>query len=296
MSTGPLQHHLDHEGVDLAFVEWNPEARGRGPSLLLAHATGFHARCWDPVIARLDPVHVIATDARGHGHSANPEITHWGVFGEDLTAVVRHLGLERIVGVGHSMGGHALVDAAAACSDAFTRLLLIDPVIAPEESYQGPTAWSALPPGTVHPTAKRKNHFASPEAMIERFEDREPYSFFTREALEAYCRHGLVPAPDGDGYVLACPPTSEASVYMTSRTNKDVFESVRAIKIPVHVLRARITERLDMMDFTSSPTWPGLADAFADGHDEQRPELTHFIPMQDPDLTARRIREQLARA
>lgn len=295
MSHAPREHHLERDGVDLAFFEWNAEARGKGPSLLLAHATGFHARCWDPVVERLGGLHVVATDARGHGRSGKPEITDWTAFGLDLAAVIRHLGLERLVGVGHSMGGHALVDAAAACPDAFRQLLLIDPVIAPPETYDQ-SAWVPLPEGTVHPTAKRKNHFDSPEAMIERFRDRSPFSLFTPDALAAYCRHGLLPAPDGDGFVLACPPISEASVYMTARTNAGVFESVRSVRTPVRILRARRADRLDMMDFTTSPTWPGLADAFADGQDEYLPELTHFIPMQDPDLTAARILELVALA
>jgi len=35
---------------------------------------------------------------------------------------------------------------------------------------------------------------------------------------------------------------------------------------------------------------PELADAFEDGHDIHLPDLTHFIPMQRPDLVAKEIR------
>ena len=40
------------------------------------------------------------------------------------------------------------------------------------------------------------------------------------------------------------------------------------------------------MDFTASPTWPELARQFPHGQDVYLPELTHFIPMQDPGLVA----------
>ena len=43
------------------------------------------------------------------------------------------------------------------------------------------------------------------------------------------------------------------------------------------------------MDFSQSPTWEGLADAFPRGRDVYRPELTHFIPMQRPELVAAAI-------
>ena len=84
----------------------------REASLLLAHATGFHARCWDQVIAHLGERHVIAVDQRGHGRSDKMPITDWRVLGEDLDALVRALELRDLVGVGHSMGGHAMVEAA----------------------------------------------------------------------------------------------------------------------------------------------------------------------------------------
>jgi hypothetical protein len=48
------------------------------------------------------------------------------------------------------------------------------------------------------------------------------------------------------------------------------------------------------MDFASSPTWHGVAAAFPDGRDVYLPELTHFIPMQDPELTARFIVDEHA--
>jgi len=40
------------------------------------------------------------------------------------------------------------------------------------------------------------------------------------------------------------------------------------------------------VDFSASPTWPELADQFQRGQDVLLPELSHFIPMQDPSLVA----------
>jgi hypothetical protein len=56
----------------------------------------------------------------------------------------------------------------------------------------------------------------------------------------------------------------------------------------VTVLRARLPGPgpRDLTDFTASPTWPELASLFEQGRDVFLPELTHFIPMQDPELVA----------
>lgn len=292
-AAAPELFRVDAGDVGLACFEWNAELRGRGPSLLLAHATGFHARCWDPVIRRLAPHHVLAVDQRGHGRSDRCEITHWQVFGRDLAAVARALDLRDVVGVGHSMGGHALCDTAAAEASRFRRLVLLDPVIASPDDYGG--GWTVeLPGGEPHPTARRKRHFGSPQEMIDRFRDREPYAVFHPEALEAYCTWGLLPRSDASGYELACPPEIEASIYMTSRTNPGVHDSVRKLEIPVLVVRAKLPppDRTPM-DFSSSPTWTGLAGEFRNGRDLHLARHTHFLPMEIPDEIAARIEREV---
>ena len=284
----PVEHRLSVNGITVSVFEWYPNERGWGDTILFAHATGFHARCWDRVVARLGQRHVLAIDQRGHGRSDKPLPVHWQDFGRDLAGVLRTLNLVNVIGVGHSMGGHAMVDAAAAEHDRFRRLLLIDPVIASPAGYAKADPWGAALRGDIHPTAKRRNHWASPEEMFERFQNRRPFDTWDRDVLRDYCRFGLLPAADGAGYELACPPQFEAQVYMTSRGNGAVHDSIRAVKVPVLVVRAKEppTAR-DLMDFRYSPTWPELAGQFANGRELYMPEHTHFLPMEDPGLAAR---------
>jgi len=293
--TEPTPFRADTGEIELAGFEWNAARRGHGPTLLFVHATGFHARCWDPVVRRLGDRHMIAIDQRGHGRSAKHVIEDWRCFGEDLARLVRMLDLADVVGVGHSMGGHALVDAAAAEPARFVRLVLIDPVIAEAGAY-GAGGWTiSQGDAAPHPTARRKRVFESPEAMIERFRDRTPYRVFVPEALEAYCRFGLLPLEDGTGFELACPPEIEASIYMTSRSNAGVHDSVRALDLPVLILRARLpAPDRDEMDFSSSPTWPGLVGEFRNAREIHFEDRTHFLPMEIPEEVAELIRNELA--
>lgn len=293
----PSEHRVRANGIELAYFEWGRSFRGQEPTLLLVHATGFHARCWDPVVALLGDRHVVAVDQRGHGRSEKVAIEHWKVFGQDLAALVRALDLDDVVGVGHSMGGHALVDAASALPERFRALVLVDPVIAAPGEY-GAGGWtiSSLR-GEQHPTARRKRRFASPDAMIERFRDRAPYRVFQPQALHAYCTYALLPAEDGDGFELACPPEIEASIYMTSRTNRGVYASIRSLDIPVLILRAkRPPPDRSVMDFSSSPTWPDLAGEFRNGREVHFADYTHFLPMEIPERVAELILAESARA
>jgi len=74
---------------------------------------------------------------------------------------------------------------------------------------------------------------------------------------------------------------------MSSRTNPGVYASIRALEIPVLILRAKEPSAdRDVMDFSSSPTWPGLVDEFRQGSEVYLPDHTHFLPMEAPKLVA----------
>jgi lipase len=290
MTSEPAQRMLHVNGVELCYFERG--ARG-GPTLLLAHATGFHARVWDQTIAALPAGwrdgHVVALETRGHGRSRKEGPFDWRTCAQDLIAAVDALDLERIRGAGHSMGGHVLVLAAAARPERFERLVLIDPVIPPPPAAPRP-AGPMFDPAT-HPVARRRGTWESWEQMFQHFEHRHPYSLWRTDVLQDYCRFGLIPDANGSGLVLACPPLIEATFYSHSPfTDNHIYGVLAGVHHPVLVVRGRRHGDVrEQMDFANSPTWPDLAAAFPQGQDLYLPELTHFIPMQDPDLTARLI-------
>jgi pimeloyl-ACP methyl ester carboxylesterase len=287
MSKQPIERSFHGSQVRLSYFEWNPEHTA---TVLLVHATGFHARCWDRTVAELGGAYrVIAVDMRGHGRSDKREPYVWDSFGHDLQELVAALGLQDAIGVGHSMGGHCVTQVAARLPEAFCRLLLVDPVIFDPEAY-ATDRYRGFTTAEDHPVARRRNDWSSWQEMYERFRDRHPFSRWQPEVLEDYCRYGLLPKSDGQGYQLACPPVVEASVYL-GNTQTDVHELIPTIDLPVVVLRAppRAPEDAQVMDFSKSPTWPGLASRFRNGRDVYLADHTHFIPMEDPALVARFI-------
>ena len=278
----PREFRRDVNGVTIAGVEW----AGDGDPIFLAHATGFHARVWDEVVRRLPGRRVVAVDLRGHGRSSKPKPPYdWHEFAVDVAAVIDDLDLRRIIGVGHSMGGHTIVDAALQRSERFAALVLVDPTIfSPDRP--GP------PVGTFDFVLRRRNEWGLPEEMVERFAGRRPFDVWAPRALRDYARYGLLPAPSGDGYVLACPPEVESAVYegRDASPEHDVLSRVKQLTLPVRVLRVRHAAPDEKpAPFTTSPTMPALASLFPNGTDVALPHLSHFIPMQAPDLVARHI-------
>lgn len=279
-----------HPVNDIALAVHHWEGPEDAAPLVFAHATGFHGRVWDTVIAAFPDHPAHAIDLRGHGQSGGGPIADWRVVAADVAAVLAAEGIAGAVGIGHSMGAHTLLQVAADHPQAFTRLVLFDPVIlAPAFYAPGDPLFT---PDNPHPASRRKRDFPSVEAMIERFRARDPYDLFDPRVFEDYCRHGLVPAPTGEGFELACAPEVEASVYASSRSNGAILEAARRVEIPVLVVRA---QHGGEAGFKSSPTWPELASILPRGTDLYRPDMTHFHPFQDPADAARIIGEWIAR-
>lgn len=280
----PREHWLETPEGDICWFEWGD--RSERASLLLLHATGFHARLWDQVVAALPPgTHVIAPDHRGHGRSYRPAtLANWTATADVLLPLLDGLGGHPIVGCGHSMGAYILTRLASQRPAAFRHLVLIDPVIMDPAFYEGEAA-KAIPDPADHPVARRRNVWTDVEEMRARFADRPPYANWDPRVLADYCTHGLLPPADGAGLELACPPALEASVYQNAlRTSP--HEWLHYLATPSTVIRAPTGERGGALDFSLSPTWIGLGPAIGAERDELWAEHSHFIPMEAPARVA----------
>jgi pimeloyl-ACP methyl ester carboxylesterase len=277
----PCEFRLDIGDIELAGVKWP----GSGDPILLLHATGFHSRCWKQVVKQLPGRHIVALDLRFHGASGGDGKPDWGLMTDDVCQLIEKLDLKQIIGAGHSIGGHLMARAAARMPDRFRHLILIDPVIMSAEHYTQFRELSAAISASDHPVSRRKNQWRDANEMFERFQGRTPFSTWQPQVLRDYCDYALLPADDNAFRQLACDPVNEASIYLNQQGNEVIHEELTRIVTPVTLLRAAPGEN-GPTDLSSSPTWPGLAEALPDCREIYLPELNHFIPMQAPELVA----------
>ncbi len=283
----PLCRYVHIDDIDVCYFTWSGSNQS---TVLLVHATGFHARCWDSTVAELgSEFNVVALDMRSHGRTTTRGPYHWSRFGQDIQEFIRALDLSNLIAVGHSMGGHSIVQACAADPNRFKGLVLVDPVIPSPEALTAAKKFPSWSSVESHPVARRRNAWQSPGEMYEAFKHRHPFSLWTKRCLRDYCNWGLL-FNNSQHYELACPPKAEASIYMGSR-DTDLNHLFKHVRQPVCVMRAQpVTDNSQAMDFSKSPTWPNLYRQFSKGRDLYLPELTHFIPMQQPHLVAREIK------
>jgi pimeloyl-ACP methyl ester carboxylesterase len=285
MTRTPVQSQVMVRGLEIALWEWP----GEEPAVFFCHATSFHARIWDQVIAALPGRRCVAFDARGHGRSSKPALDAnqpyaWRNFGADVAALAKVLGLRGAVGVGHSLGAHSIALGAALEPQAFSALVLFDPVIRAHSEYRGPWGKSAF-------VTKRRNQWASAQEMFDRFADRPPFDSWDRRVLRDYCDYAL--EPSGGGYILACPPAVEASIYDDSTAvESNIYPEIATVHIPVHVIRAGSAhDPANVMG--ASVALPTLASHFAHGRDACLAEHSHFIPMESPTRAAKLVANAL---
>jgi pimeloyl-ACP methyl ester carboxylesterase len=282
MNTDPIRHTFKSNQLNITAYEWP----GDSPPILLLHATGFHARCWDQVIKHLQGKHIYAIDMMGHGSSDKPHLPlDWNQYTDNVIDFIKAFNLTDITGVGHSMGGYLVTEAAAELKGRFKGLVLIDPIIFLPGIFNAPP----MDPEDFR-IARRRNSFETPQAMFDHLYNKGNFSLWDRQVLLDYSTYGLIPNKEGSGYELACPPLIEAATYiarMSGKMRNDIYEQVKKIDIPVVVVRARDRSPEESpFSFSSSPTNPQLASIFKQGRDIQFKQMSHFIPMENPKLTA----------
>lgn len=115
-----------NDGIDLAY-EVHGEVRER-PAVVLVHGWAGNRTYWTGQVAALAADRqVITLDLGGHGESGTGR-AEWTLpaFGEDVVAVVDEVGPERVILVGHSMGGDAIVHAARRLGERVVGLVWVD--------------------------------------------------------------------------------------------------------------------------------------------------------------------------
>lgn len=129
-TTGDVQ---SADGVTIRY-----ESRGQGgPAFVFIHGWCCNRTFWEPQLAHFGKQRQVVTiDLASHGESGTgrKDFT-MAAFGQDVAAVVKELKLDKVILVGHSMGGPVVLEAAAILKDAVAGLIIVDAFQDPDEAY-----------------------------------------------------------------------------------------------------------------------------------------------------------------
>lgn len=187
MSLNPTDKRVPGaDDLSLHLVEWTTE----GIPLLFVHGYGNDARIWDDVVPDVAPHYAVyALDWRGHGDSDWHPGGHydWDDHLHDLEAVVDHMGWDRFVLCGHSLGGRVSTLFAGAHSEKLAGLVIVD--TGPEHD----------PRGQVRIRMDAESHPNPTFASYEEYESMLAHQYIaaTSAAIKRMAKHGLRERDDG---------------------------------------------------------------------------------------------------
>lgn len=105
------------------------EVHGKGePALVFVHGWSCDARYWRKQVPHFSKRRrVVTLDLAGHGHSGSARAKYtMKAFGEDVRAAAEATGSERVILIGHSMGGSVIAEAARLMPNRVIGLIGVD--------------------------------------------------------------------------------------------------------------------------------------------------------------------------
>ncbi len=125
----PVQ--IERQDLRMAFRDVKPTAAANSRTVLLLHGKNFSGYYWERVIRWLASrgVRVVAPDQIGFGVSSRPDIHYsFHQMAANTKALLDHLGIARVVVVGHSMGGMLATRFTLMYPGTVEKLVLEDPI------------------------------------------------------------------------------------------------------------------------------------------------------------------------
>jgi pimeloyl-ACP methyl ester carboxylesterase len=277
-------------GLKLHYLDWGArQAKALHPqkrrlklaptTIVLCHGGSAHCHWWDRVAPQLTECgRVLALDFRGHGRSEWSSTYGLAAYLDDLTTFIEEHLHERVVLVGHSMGGEIAMRVAVDSPQLLGGLVIVD----------------ASPAGLPLKTRllwrwKRRNQsgvrpeFPTKEALSARFRLSPPGHNLTNAALAELALNGAEQLPSGSWAFRLDPNTRKLT-----RGWRLPRCRIQDIRMPVLILRGEHS-RLVSAQQAHRMHRRILGSRFV-----TIPSAHHHVPLDNPDATAGAIIEFVA--
>lgn len=178
-------------GLELHYYEWP----GPKPNLILLHPSSGYGRMWDRTADHLGArLHVYALDQRGHGASGRPDGDYSAEeYALDLHLFFQHVGIDRAVIAGQSLGGRVAQVFAALYPGETQAIGLVG---GPHPSNFFPTRQAVINVlGSAQRMLGSPTEFPSREAVLEYLRTSRPRD--SEEARHHRLEHNTMPAGSG---------------------------------------------------------------------------------------------------
>jgi len=273
----------------MSYLDWAMHDPHR-PVLHFAHATGFNAETYRGLLQPLaSRFHVLAGDARGHGHTAlgtAPGLAAgWTIFRDDLLGFLDDMGGKPVILAGHSMGAIVSAMVAVAKPEIVRGLVLVEPVFVPAMADRIGRILHALrirrgEMSMIERAARRRDTFASVDDALAAYRGRGAFKSWPDDTIRDYLEGGMELDTKSGNAHLTCTPKWEAETFRGTPVGAARFG--RQIKCPVTLIHGE-----------SGTAGHAEVQRFLHGHPATRvvkvEGASHFLPMERPEI----VREEI---
>jgi len=118
-------YFIEIEGTTIHYYRTG----GKKPPMVFLHGITDYGLGWTRVVQEFElKFDIILLDARGHGQSRTDQLDYSiSTMASDVNFVIKSLGLDKIILIGHSMGGQIASVVATICPKRIKYLILEDP-------------------------------------------------------------------------------------------------------------------------------------------------------------------------
>lgn len=248
-----------------------------------AHANGFPAQTYNKLFSYLADDYEINYIER-HAHNPNFPVTNgWNSLAAELREEIKKHYHQKIIGVGHSLGGilHFLV--AVENPDLYKAIVLLDAPLISRLSAAGLKFLKRTKMIDKFSPAKatrfRRTVWQSKSEAFHHFRQKEKFQSFDEDVLRDYIEHGTI--EDAENIKLLFNPQIEAEIY---RTIPDNFVKFRGkLRVPTAYIGGTISRegRLARLAFMRKHFPINFYTI----------EGTHLFPFENPGETSDAIRK-----
>jgi pimeloyl-ACP methyl ester carboxylesterase len=246
--------------ADRVPIGYSIQGTGR-TALVFVHGWCGEQSHWEQQVGAFSSDFTVVTlDLAGHGVSGSGR-EFWTIeaFAADVAAVVFELQLDRVVLIGHSLGGSVVAEASSLLAGKIVGLIGVD-------------TWAGLQPAVADPSdqterlvALRTNFQGYTDAWIRRM-----FAASADPELVARIASGMAEADPGVAIpIMACAGQHTATLR----------RRLRELSVPAHHIAA---------EGSLFPKEPATADEYGIGF-EKMSGVGHFLMLEDPEDFNRRL-------
>jgi pimeloyl-ACP methyl ester carboxylesterase len=205
-------------------------------------------------------------------------------------AGLKEMSAQKVIAIGHSLGGVATLYAAVREPELFSHVILIDPTMLPPAFLRKVwfLKWFGIETRKelVRGALRRRRQWAGREEAYQSFKTRPLFKQWPDETLWAYVEGMTAPSKTG-GIELIYPPEWEARIYQTIPT--DVWKFAARLTQPTLVIRGETSNT-----FTADSE-KAFRKALPGAYFAVVKEAGHLVPQERPEEVCRLIMEFLGR-